>query len=99
MGDAMRGKTILTLPMGEWDDAATVGEYLRDTLKALVREGESFSGKRPLGNSDWDYQLARTLIRAKVIKGRISEDDEPEDFDWEDFNKAMFKAIDAMGTQ
>jgi len=93
----MKGKKILKLPMGEHADAGpTVGDYLRITLKALIQEGEGFSGKRPLGNSDWDYQLAIALINGGAIPGSMNEWDEPE-FEWKDFNKAMYKAVDAMG--
>lgn len=97
----MDGKAILALPLPDYiyDDVSTIGEYLRLTLRTLILEGEDFSGKRPLGDSDWDYLLLLGLIRAKVIPGRINEYNEPEDFDWSDFNKAMFKAINAMGTE
>lgn len=95
----MKGKKILALPMGEDADAGpTVGDYLRITLKALIHEGEGFSGKRPLGNSDWDSQLAIALIKGVALKGAMDTYDEP-DFDWADFNKVMFKAVDAMETK
>lgn len=96
----MKGKKILKVPMGEHADAGpTVGDHLRTTLKALIREGEGFSGKRPLGNSDWDYQLARALIQHKVILGTLDEFGDLEEFEWADFNKAMDKAVDAMGAK
>ena len=94
----MTGSEILALPMGEYADAGpTLGDYLRVTLKTLIREGEGFSGKRPLGNSDWDYQLAKVLLEYKVIPGTLDEDGDPESFEWTDFNKAMELAVDAMG--
>lgn len=93
----MEGADILRLPMDECADAGpTVGDYLRITLKTLIHEGESFSGKRPLGNSDWDSQLAIALIKGNAMAGHMNEWDEPE-FAWDDFNKAMYKAVDAMG--
>lgn len=55
----------LALPI-EQDDlpaasAPTVGAYLAEILITLLREGAGFSGKRPLGNSDWDYSIDEAL--------------------------------------
>ena len=35
-------------------DAENIGEYLKALLSAVWHEGESFSGKRPFGNSGSD---------------------------------------------
>lgn len=97
----MDGRDILKLPMPDSvvddGDGPTIGDYLRKTMKALITEGETFSGKRPLGNSDWDYQLIIALINGGALKGKIAEYDEPIDFEWPEFWAAMFVAIDAMG--
>jgi hypothetical protein len=37
-------------------------------------EGESFSGKRPFGNSDWEYDLYVPLIQAGFIEGKLDAD-------------------------
>lgn len=39
----------------------TVGAYLAELLETLLREEESFSGKRPLGNSGWTGYLEDAL--------------------------------------
>lgn len=41
--------------------AKTPREYFRKLLKALWEEGDSFSGKRPFGNSGWDSDLFDAL--------------------------------------
>jgi hypothetical protein len=55
-------------------DGLTVREYLKALLTTLWREGEEFSGKRPFGNSDWEYQLYAPLIKHGFIDGELDED-------------------------
>lgn len=43
-------------------DAATVGEFLGLLLSTLWLQGEGFSGKRPLGNSDWQQQVYMSMV-------------------------------------
>jgi len=67
-------KEILNLHMGENDArAATIGDYFILLLLNLWEEGESFSGKRPFGNSGWEYELYKPLLKAGVIEGSIDE--------------------------
>jgi hypothetical protein len=47
--------------------ASTIGEYLGTLLLTLWQEGESFNGKRPFGNSGWEYDVYRGLIKAGVV--------------------------------
>ncbi len=51
----------------------TVRDYLRKLLLTLWDEGEMFSGKRPFGNSGWDYDLYVPLIRAGLIEDALDE--------------------------
>lgn len=68
-------KKVLDLPMGENDaNASTVGDYLIKLLLTLWKEGEGFSGKRPFGNSGWEYELYSPLIKAGMVKGELDED-------------------------
>jgi len=70
----MDTKSILDLPMSRNDARATnIGEYLRALLATLWDEGESFSGKRPFGNSGWDYDLYKPLIVAGLVTGSLDE--------------------------
>lgn len=52
----------------------SVREYFQALLEVLWREGEGFSGKRPFGNSDWEYELYAPLIRAGFINGELDDD-------------------------
>lgn len=58
---------------GEFEDL-TVRDYLRVLLTTLWSEQEEFSGKRPFGNSGWEYDLYAPLIKAGHIEGSLDED-------------------------
>lgn len=80
----------------------TVREYLRDLLLAVLEQGESFSGKRPFGNSGWEENLVIPMIEAGVLAGTIDaqDPDYPEAFDWDekDFDLARCHLVEmAMG--
>ena len=97
----MDGKTVLGLPMLDNDaDAATVRDYLRALLSNLWDEGEGFSGKRPFGNSAWEYDLYRALVKGGAIKGEFEEPDYPyhleDEFDKDSGDRAIFAAIEAL---
>lgn len=49
----------------------TIREYLMRLLLTLWQEGESFSGKRPFGNSGWEWDV----IDALHVAGFIEKDD------------------------
>jgi hypothetical protein len=55
-------------------NATTIKEFLKNLLEVLWSEGESFSGKRPFGNSGWDWELYATLIHHGVVKGKLDSD-------------------------
>ncbi|MBS3648836.1 hypothetical protein KEU06_09480 [Pseudaminobacter sp. 19-2017] len=58
----LTGAKVLNLKMpGNDADAETIRDYLKALLKALWAEGEGFSGKRPFGNSGWEYDLYQVL--------------------------------------
>lgn len=63
----------------------TIKEYFKEILLELWIEGEEFSGKRPFGNSGWDYDVLQCLIKNDIVKGKLDEDgyvDEVESDDW-----------------
>lgn len=55
-------------------DDLTVRDYLRTLLMTLWVEGEGFDGKRPFGNSGWEYEIYRPLIAGGFITGMLHED-------------------------
>lgn len=67
----------------------SVRDYLKELLVRLLQEGESFSGKRPFGNSGWEHDLAGALIATKAIDGTLDEDARAADFAWADYHAAV----------
>lgn len=89
-------QVILNAPFDEPDSGAkNLRQYFKLLLKTLFREGEGFSGKRPFGNSSWDYDLAACLISAGVLDGTYSDENGPE-FDEDEFEKIISDAIEAL---
>lgn len=82
----------LKLRADEFEDL-TIKQYLFNLLTTLWREGESFSGKRPFGNSGWEYDLYHPLVEAGLIKGRIDSDGYLDECDtkqgWKFVNKLI----------
>lgn len=90
---------ILDCPTGENDaKAETVREYLVALLVTLWVEGEGFSGKRPFGNSAWEYEVYTALIRAELVEGKLDEDGYIEEVDALGADKLILRAIRFLGT-
>lgn len=65
---------ILDLPMDENDaNAKTIREYMQALLRTLLTEVEAFSGKRPFGNSGWDWDMHKPLVKAGLVIGTIDK--------------------------
>jgi hypothetical protein len=77
--------------------ANTIRGYLIALTREVWREGEGFSGKRPFGNSSWEWDVFRALVDAGYIAGTIDEEyDSLEDFDHAAGNALIFAAIDHL---
>lgn len=73
----------------------TARQYLKRLLHDLLMKGESFSGKRPFGNSGWEHELANPLIQAGVISGEIV-DGYAEITDEEEYQQALAALVAAL---
>jgi hypothetical protein len=99
----MKTKDILKLPVYS-DSLSEIGNsdltikgYLVLLLSRLWDEGSYFSGKRPLGNSDWEYDLYIPLIKAGLVNGEVDEDGYVEEFsDEKKANKIIFDCIESL---
>lgn len=70
----LTSKQALALPMQDNDaGAGTVREYLATLLHLLWDEQEGFNGKRPFGNSGWDYDIYRALIAGGALAGTYDD--------------------------
>lgn len=87
---------ILDILMGDNDaDALTIRDYLKALVKQVWLEGEGFSGKRPFGNSAWEYELYYPLVKAGVIEGRIVNG-YLENVDWKAGRQVILDAIESL---
>jgi hypothetical protein len=91
-------RELLNLPLDRNDaDAATVRDYLIKLLAQVWAEGEGFSGKRPFGNSSWEYELYVPMIRAGLVTGRLDEDGYVDNVDQRAADALVAAAIQALG--
>lgn len=72
--------------------AKTLREYLQRLLSELWREEECFSGKRPFGNSGWQWDVYRELVAANLVNGQLDEDGNLDDFD-SDAGEVLMQAV------
>jgi hypothetical protein len=54
-----------------FDPNYTIRDYLCELLMNLWEEREEFNGKRPFGNSDWEYDLYKPLVKNGVVNGEM----------------------------
>lgn len=88
---------LLDTPMGSnGADAATIRDYLIKLLADVWEYGESFDGRRPFGNSGWEWELYGALIKAGHLTGRFDRDGDLEDVDVEAGDELIAAAIRAL---
>lgn len=77
--------------------AATIRGYLVALLEELWKHGECFGGKRPFGNSGWEYELYEALGRAGVIEITFDDEGFLDDCDTDRGSELIKQAIGALG--
>lgn len=92
-------RQVLALPMPEGNDAnaATIRDYLVALVRRVWIANEGFSGKRPFGNSGWDWDMYPPLIRAGLVRGVLDEDGYIDNVDEEAADALIRAAIDELG--
>lgn len=90
---------VLGLPLNVPNDAGvtTVREYLAALLEELWTRGEGFSGKRPFGNSGWEYDLYRALTTAGYVHSEFDEDGDLVSMDTGRADALILAAIRCLG--
>jgi hypothetical protein len=63
------------------DTPVTVRKYLSLLLHQIWIDSDSFSGKRPFGNSGWKCDIYDSLVNNGFIVGRLDEDGSAVEFD------------------
>jgi len=74
----------------------TVRDYLYILLTKVWNEGEGFDGKRPFGNSCWEYELYKPLVESGLVTGSINDEGYVEDVDCDKANEIVFNLISAV---
>jgi hypothetical protein len=96
--DSATARSVLDLPLPDNDaGAGTVRDYLIELLSLVWEHEQSFNGKRPFGNSGWQYDIYVPLVRAGILPGNLDEYDELNDFDHREADKLILAAIAEMG--
>ena len=96
---ALSGLEVLAIPMDkEVNDAeaSTIKEYLIKLLLDLWEKGEGFSGKRPFGNSGWEYELYLPLLKAGAVNGKLDPEGYIQEVDTDAASALVFSAIEAL---
>lgn len=89
-GNYMTSNLDLYIQSSDFDEPMTFRLYFSKLLLQLWREKDNFSGKRPFGNSGWDYDVYSALVLNHLISGKI---DEYGDID---FGSVNFKKADKI---
>ena len=89
-------KTFATAFVSDDIGETTVKGYLLTLLEAVLIEEESFSGKRPFGNSGWKRDIGRGLVLAGAIEGTIDAEYGDCDFDMDDADEALKLLVAAL---
>lgn len=96
------GRAVLALPMQDNDAGAkTIREYLIMLAHKCWAKADSFSGKRPFGNSGWDYEIYTALAKGKLIEAKFDEYDgycDLIEFDEGKANRLVRYAFNELGS-
>lgn len=69
------GHWVLNTPINDADSGATtIREYLIALARIMWQHGEGANGKRPFGNSGWQWDVYAALVKADLIEGTFVED-------------------------
>ena len=98
-------ENILNLPLMVGNDAGvdSIRHYLTELLRSLFLKEESFSGKRPFGNSGWKHDLYHPLVKYNIVSGSLAEEDGiygdvyVEEVDKDQADALILQLIDYLG--
>lgn len=70
----MAYEKALNAEVRHFGHAVPLRQFFRELLLELWSDPERFSGKRPFGDSGWDFLVYEALIREGFISGTLDED-------------------------
>lgn len=92
----MTDDEILTLEMNSDIGRVTIRFWLSQLLSTLWDESDCFSGKRPFGNSGWQWDAYKPLVESGAVNGTLDSDGCLDDVDRLAANAIMNRLIDHM---
>lgn len=78
------------------NETITIKDYLKRLLSTLWEEAEMFSGKRPFGNSGWEYDIYGCLIKNGATFGTLDDDGYVDQCDTRKADEYIQKIIAAL---
>lgn len=91
-------EAVLGLPLDKNDAGAeTVRDYLIELLSLVWEHGEGFNGKRPFGNSSWEYELYEPMVKAGLVAGSFDKWGGLDEFDRPAADALIAEAIRSLG--
>jgi hypothetical protein len=92
---------VLDTPMDGYlaETFPTIRDFLFGLLSKLWKDGEDFNGKRPFGNSSWDWDVFAALMKAGLISGTFDEDGYIDDCDEQHGDRLIKAAIAALASR
>ena len=78
------------------EEKSTLRNYFKTLLRTLWNESDGFSGKRQLGDSDWQDSLAMDMIEAALLEGEYNAPWDRHDYDSIAFDIMIKKCISAL---
>ena len=91
----MTNDEILELKCGQMDfKHISIRQHLHELMSTLWEEGEGFSGKKPFGNSGWEYDLYKPLVIHGIVKGDVDEYGDIENFSHKECHRIIDSLID-----
>lgn len=89
---------VLNLEVSCDDRPLTIRSYLINLLSELWAQRESFSGKRPFGDSDWEFEIYTGLIKAGFVDGELDDYGYVESLDQDEADMLIQSCIASMDT-
>lgn len=97
MSQQTTGRQVLDVPIADGDSGATtIRGYLCALAAAVWSDGEGFSGKRPFGNSGWQWDVYAALVKAGLITGTFDEYGGLDDADTEKGDQLIAAALKTL---
>ena len=79
--------------MIDGDFTGTLRDFFKELSLMVWNEGEGFSGKRPWGNSGWEYQVFEALIKGGHVPGKLDSDGYIEECDDREITRLVTELV------